>query len=133
MTDRRYLAVFLLLGLAAGLVAVMGFMFGSPDTGREHLPRVLEKISPQPGSQVPLQTPVEVDVPVGYRVDIYIDGFRVPESEVRFVEGTGVHSWAPTRSSTILWTPGPHTVLVNWRKLSGLPDEGGYSWEFRVF
>jgi len=133
VTDRRYLAVFLLLGLAAVLVVVMGFVFGSPDTGREPLPRTLEKISPQPGSQVPLQTPVEVDVPVGYRVDIYIDGFRVPDSEVRFVEGTGVHSWAPTRSSTILWTPGPHTVLVSWRKLSGLPDVGRYSWEFRVF
>lgn len=133
MTDRRYLAVFVLLGLAAALVVVLGFRFGSPDRDSTPLPRVIEKISPQPGSQVPLQTPVEVDVPVGYRVDIYIDGFRVPESEVRFVEGTGVYSWAPTRSSTILWAPGPHTVLVTWEKMSGLPDVGEYSWDFRVF
>ena len=133
MTDRRYLAVFVLLGLAAALVVVLGFRFGSPDRDSTPLPRVIEKISPQPGSQVPLQTPVEVDVPVGYQVDIYIDGFRVPESEVRFVEGTGVYSWAPTRSSTILWAPGPHTVLVTWEKMSGLPDVGEYSWDFRVF
>ena len=133
MTDRRYLTLFVLLGLAAVVVVVLGFLFGSPDTGRAPLPRVIEDLSPQPGSQVPLQTPVEVDVPVGYRVDIYIDGFRVPESEVRFVEGTGVYSWAPTRSSTILWAPGPHTVLVSWQKMSGLPDVGEYSWDFRVF
>ena len=133
MTDRRYLLVFLVLGLLAVAVAVVGFAFGSPEGRPSPLPRAIEGISPQPGSQVPLQTPVEVDVPVGYRVDIYIDGFRVPASEVRFVEGTGVHSWAPTRSSTILWAPGTHTVLVRWERLSGLPDVGEHSWDFRVF
>ena len=99
MSDRRYLFIFLALGLLALAVVVAAFLFGSPETGREPLPSVLEEISPLPGSQVPLQTPIEVDVPVGYRVEIWVDGFRVPDSEVRFVEGTGVHSWAPARSS----------------------------------
>ena len=133
MTDRRYLFIFLALGLAAVVVVTLAFLFGSPDRGRDPLPSVLEDISPLPGSQVPLQTPIEVDVPVGYRVEIFVDGFRVPDSEVRFVEGTGVHSWAPTRSSTIVWGPGPHTVSIRWRTLSGLPDEGQHSWSFRVF
>ena len=133
MTDRRYLFIFLALGLAAAAVVALAFLFGSPDTGREPLPSALEEIAPLPGSQVPIQTPVEVDVPVGYRVEIFVDGFRVPDSEVRFVEGTGVHSWAPARSTVIVWGPGPHTVSVRWRKVSGLPDEGEYSWDFRVF
>ena len=133
MTDRRYLLIFLALGLAAVVVVTLAFLFGSPDRGRDPLPSVLEDISPLPGSQVPLQTPIEVDVPVGYRVEIFVDGFRVPDSEVRFVEGTGVHSWAPTRSSTIVWGPGAHTVSIRWRKLSGLPDEGQHNWSFRVF
>ena len=133
MNDRRYLVIFLALGLAAGLVVIAAFLFGSPETSRDPLPQALEQIAPLPGSQVPLQTPVEVDVPVGYRVEIFVDGFRVPDSEVRFVEGTGVHSWAPARSSTILWGPGRHTVSVRWRKVSGLPDEGEHSWNFRVF
>ncbi|MDE0171205.1 MAG: hypothetical protein OXS29_17130 [bacterium] len=133
MSDRRYLFIFLALGLAVVAVAVVAFLFGSPQTGREPLPSVLEEIAPLPGSQVPLQTPIEVDMPVGYRVEIWVDGFRVPDSEVRFVEGTGVHSWAPARSSVIVWSPGPHTVSLRWRKVSGLPDEGQYSWDFRVF
>ena len=133
MTDRRYLFIFLGLGLAAVAVVAAAFLFGSPDTGREPLPQALEQIAPLPGSQVPLQTPIEVDVPVGYRVEIFVDGFRVPDSEVRFVEGTGVHSWAPARSSTIVWGSGSHTVSVRWRKVSGLADQGEYSWDFRVF
>ena len=133
MTDRRYLLIFLGLGLAVVAVAVLGFVFGSPDSRQDPLPAVLEEISPQPGSQVPMQTPIEVDMPVGYRVEMFVDGFRVPDSEVRFVEGTGVHSWAPTRSSSIVWGPGSHTVSIRWRKLSGLPDEGQHSWSFRVF
>ena len=133
MTDRRYLFIFLGLGLAAVAVVAAAFLFGSPDTGREPLPQALEEIAPLPGSQVPLQTPIEVDVPVGYRVEIFVDGFRVPDSEVRFVEGTGVHSWAPARSSTMVWGSGSHTVSVRWRKVSGLVDQGEYSWDFRVF
>lgn len=133
MTDRKYLFIFLSLGLAAISVVTLAFLFGSPEGSQEPLPAVIEEISPLPGSQVPMQTPIEVDMPVGYRAEIFVDGFRVPDSEVRFVEGTGVHSWAPTRSSTIVWGPGPHTVSVRWRKLSGLPDEGSYGWRFRVF
>lgn len=133
MTDRRYMTIFLALGMAAAVVVVLGFLFGSPDTGREPLPGVIEQIAPLPGSQTPLQTAIEVDMPVGYRVEIFVDGFRVPDSEVRFVEGTGVHSWSPTRSRTIVWSPGAHTVSIRWRKLSGIPDEGEHSWSFRVF
>lgn len=133
MTDRSYRLIFVALGLAAGAVVVLAFLFGSPDSTRDPLPAAIEEISPLPGSQVPMQTPVEVDMPVGYRVEIFVDGFRVPDSEIRFVEGTGVHSWTPTRSSTITWGPGSHTVSIRWRKLSGLPDEGRHSWTFRVF
>ena len=76
MSDRRYLLIFLMLGLVAIAVVVIAFLFGSPETGREPLPSVLEEIAPLPGSQVPLQSPIEVDVPVGYRVEIFVDGFK---------------------------------------------------------
>ena len=118
MTDRRYLFVFLALGLAAIAVVTVAFLFGSPDTVQVPLPTVLEEISPLPGSQVPFQTQIEVDVPVGYKIEMFVDGFRVPDSEVRFVEGTGVHSWSPARSSTNRVVPGSHTVSIRWRKLT---------------
>lgn len=135
MTKGQYRALFAALGLAGAAVVAAAFLFGSPDAGREPLlPRAVEGIDPAPGSQVPLQAPIEVDLPVGYRAEIYVDGFRAPDSEVRYVEGTGVHSWTPARSSVIAWGPGPHTVSVRWRKITtGLADEGEYSWSFRVF
>lgn len=133
MTKGQYRALFLLLGAAGLAVVVVAFLYGSPEREREPLSDVLEAVSPQPGSQVPRQTAVEVDLPVGYRLEMFADGFRVPPSEVRFVEGTGVHSWSPSASSAIQWGPGEHQVLVRWERLSGLPDVGEYSWSFRVF
>ena len=134
MTKGQYRALYILLGLAGAAAVAAAFLFGSPDAGREPLPRAVEGIAPAPGSQVPLQAPIEVDLPVGYRAEIFVDGFRAPDSEVRYVERTGVHSWTPARSSVIAWGPGPHTVSVRWRKVTtGLADEGEYSWSFRVF
>lgn len=133
MTKGQYRALFLLLGAAGLAVVVIAFLYGSPEREREPLPAALEAISPQPGSQVPRQTAVEVDLPVGYRVEMFADGYRVPESEMRFVEGTGVYSWSPASSSVINWNAGEHRILVRWDRLSGLPDVGEYSWSFRVF
>lgn len=134
MTKGQYRALFILLGAAGAAAVAVAFLFGSPDAIRDPLPRAIEAIDPLPGSQVPLQAPIEVDLPVGYRAEIFVDGFRAPDSEVRYVEGTGVHSWTPVRSSVIAWGPGPHTVSVRWRKVTtGLADEGEYSWSFRVF
>lgn len=124
--------MFLLLGAAGAAVVVVAFLYGSPEGEREPLPAVLENISPQPGSQVPRQTAVEVDLPVGYGLEMFADDFRV-DSEVRFVEGTGVYSWSPSASSLINWESGEHRVRVRWYRLSGLADEGEYSWTFRVF
>ena len=132
MTKGQYRALFLLLGAAGAAVVVVAFLYGSPEGEREPLPAVLENISPQPGSQVPRQTAVEVDLPVGYGLEMFADDFRV-DSEVRFVEGTGVYSWSPSASSLINWESGEHRVRVRWYRLSGLADEGEYSWTFRVF
>ncbi len=133
MSDVKYRLVFAGLGLALVLVVLVGWLFGSPEGDPLVLPDALEQISPIPGSQVPLQTPIEVDVPVAYRIELFVDGFRVPSGELRFVEGTGVYSFEPSRSAVIAWGPGEHTVLVRWSKLGGLPDEGEFTWRFRTF
>lgn len=133
MSHAKYRAIFIALGLAFVFVVTGAWLFGSPDSGQVPLPGAIEAIAPAPRSQVPSQTSVEVDVPVGYRIEMFIDNFRVPQSELRFVEGTGVYSWSPLLSDTISWGPGEHTVLVRWRRIGGLPDEGEYTWTFRVF
>ena len=133
MSDAKYRLLFAALGLAFLGVVAIGFLFGSPESDQPPLPAVLEEISPIPSAQVPLQTPISVDVPVGYRIEFIVDNFRIPESEVRFVEGTGVFEFSPSQSSLIDWGPGPHTITVTWRRIGGLPDVGSYTWTFRVF
>ena len=133
MSHGKYRALFIGLGLAFVAVVVAGVIYGSPEVPTASLPDALEEITPISGSQVPLQAPIEVDVPVGYRIEMFVDNFRVPESELRFVEGTGVYSFSPSQSTVISWGPGLHTVTVRWTRLGGLPDVGEHTWTFRVF
>ena len=133
MSDLKYRLIFIGLGVALVAVAVIGWRFGSPEADVAGLPDVIEELSPVPGSQVPLQTPIEIDVPVAYRIEMFVDNFRVPDAELRFVEGTGVYSFDPSRSSVIEWGPGQHRIVIRWNKLGGLPDTGEFAWTFRVF
>ncbi|MGH8874672.1 MAG: hypothetical protein ACRDVM_05395 [Acidimicrobiia bacterium] len=122
-------------GLALALVAIiaLGVAFGGNGEPAE-LPGPIEAISPLPGDSVLRQAVIEVDFPVGYRAELWVDGFRVPDSEITFVEATGVLRWGPSPTSTYLteWTPGEHTALVRWDTITGLPDTGEFEWTFRV-
>lgn len=118
-----------------GLIAVAAIAFGIAFGGEGEelaLPDRLERISPQPGDLVPPQTAIEVDLPVGYTTQIYVDGWLV--EDVVFVEGTGVYRWSPSPSNPTIpeWAPGEHTVRVQWDTLRGLPDPGQFEWTFRV-
>lgn len=126
-----YRLIYLGLGLLAVAVIALGVLLTR--SGEELvLPDQLEAISPQPGDLVPPQTSVEVDMPVGYRADIYVDGWLVEDAT--FVEGTGVHRWSPSAQSPVIteWSPGEHTIRVVWDRVSGLPDPGEFEWSFRV-
>lgn len=121
------------LGLAlVGIAAIaFGLAFGG---GGEPtvVPEPLEAISPRRGDLVPPQTAIEIDLPVGYRAEIFVDGWPVPDAV--FVEGTGVYRWSPSPSSPTIteWTPGEHTVRVVWDTIVGFPDPGEFEWTFRV-
>lgn len=121
-----------LASLAVGVVAITALIATDGDVTM--LPEPVEAVFPLPGDAVVMQTFVEIDMAVGYEVDIYVDGFLVPENEVTFIEGTGVHRWSPSPTSLYLasWTPGEHTVRVVWDTVAGLPDRGEFAWTFRV-
>ena len=121
------------LALAAVAVIALGVAL-SPEGEPVELPAPLEAVSPRPGDAVLRQAVLEVDLDVGYVADIYVDGFLVPPDEIDFVEATGVYRWAPRPGGTYLteWTPGTHTVQVEWTRSTGLPDVGSFQWTFRV-
>ena len=130
----RYWKIYLGLGLALVSVVALGIVFGSPDRPGGGRPAQIEAISPEAGETVVRQTRIEVDVPSGYAIDLYVDHLMIPTDELFFIEGTGVYSWQPGVGQIITeLSPGQHEVLVQWRTMSGLPDVGEYSWTFRVY
>ena len=130
----RYRKIYLALGLALVGVLALGIAFGSPNRAGVGRPPQIESISPESGETVLRQTSIEVDVPCGYAIDLFVDGLLIPTDELFFVEGTGVYSWQPGLDKTIAeLSPGQHEVLVRWRTSSGLPDVGEYIWTFRAY
>jgi hypothetical protein len=126
-----YRLIYLGLGLVAVAVIALGIVLNR--SGEELvLPEQVEAISPRPGDLVPPQASVEIDLPVGYQADIYVDAWLVPDAD--FVEATGVYRWAPSPQSPTIteWAPGAHTIRVVWDTFSGLPDPGEFEWNFRV-
>jgi hypothetical protein len=130
----RYRAVYVGLGLALVIVVALGIAFGSPDRPGVGRPAQIEAVIPAPGETVVRQTRIEVDLIGGLGLDMFLDGFLIPEEELFIVEGTGVYSWQPEADGVITeLSPGQHEVRIRWRSLSGLPDFGEYSWTFRVY
>lgn len=126
-----YRLVYIGLGLLALAVVALGLVLTQEGTPVE-LPGPLEAVSPTPGETVIRQATVEVDLEIGYEADIYVDGMLVPDAS--FVAATAVYSWAPHPNSAVLtqWTPGEHTIRVEWLRVSGSPEAGSFEWSFRV-
>lgn len=119
------------LGLLAMAAVALGVVLAREGTPVE-LPGPIEAVSPSPQETVISQAVVEVDLEVGYEATIFVDDMPVPDAT--FVAATGVYSWAPHPNSAVLtrWTPGEHTVRVEWYRVSGNPDVGQFEWSFRV-
>lgn len=143
MRSQSYRLIYFGLGAALLAVLLLGVAFGSPDGGDEPTPEVLERLYPEPGSQVPGNGPLEVDLPRGYEAELWVDfrgsgsnqanWVRIPESEVSVVEATGLYSWQPAPDRIFEeWPPGNQRVRVRWDTTVGLPDSGEYDWSFRV-
>lgn len=128
MPYRLIYAGLALVGVAAIALGIVFATEGDP----VEFPRALESVSPDPGSLVPLQTTLVIDLDVGYSADIWVDGW--PIDDAVFTRGTGVYRWAPSPSSPVMteWTAGQHTVRIVWDTYAGLPDPGSYEWSFRV-
>ncbi len=128
-----YRLIYAGLGALAVAVIALGVAFGGGGEPIVFEPP-LESVTPNPNDATLRQAIIEVDVEIGYDVAIFVDGFRVPTEEVRYVDATGVYRWQPSPNSLYLneWTPGSHTVRIEWDTFTGLPDPGSFEWQFRV-
>ena len=125
----------LYLILAAALAAVVvGAVLLAPTGEETEIPAPLEGIFPSPGDTVVRQTIIEIDLPVGYEIELFIDGIQVPPDEIGSTPSTGVFLWQPGPGRSMeVWPGGDHTVKVVWdRTRGGRPDPGEYEWAFRV-
>ncbi len=123
------------LTLAAALAAVLvAAVLLAPTGGETVVPAPLESVFPLPGDTVVRQTVVEIDLPVGYSFDLYVDGRWIPPDEIGFTPSTGVARWQPSPGGSIeVWEGGEHTIRVVWdRTEGGRPDPGEYEWTFRA-
>lgn len=123
--------IYIALGLLATAAIALGIVFNQEGDPVE-LPEPVEAVNPLPGDTVIRQAVVEVDLEVGYEATIFVDGMPLPDPT--FVSATGVYSWAPSPDSAVMteWTPGDHTVRVEWVRVSGSPSGGSFEWTFRV-
>ncbi|GIU93283.1 MAG: hypothetical protein KatS3mg011_2189 [Acidimicrobiia bacterium] len=128
-----YRAIYAGLAFLAVAVIALGVAF-APQGRPVELPGPVEAVFPRPGDAVLQQTVLEVDLATGYRAQIWVDGFLVPDSEVVYVDATGVHRWQPGPASLYMteWRPGEHTVTIRWNTTSGPPDVGEFTWSFRI-
>jgi hypothetical protein len=129
----RYRLLYGGFGLALAALAALVVVF-YPEGEEARLPDPLEEVFPRPGDAVVRQTAVEVELPVGYDLDLYVDGRRIPDREIGFTPSTGEWIWQPTPGGSIEeWGGGEHTVLITWDRVAGgRPDPGEYEWSFRV-
>ena len=118
----------LLIGL---IVAVSVF---NPRGEDAPLPDPVESVFPLPGDTVVRQTAVEIDVPIGYSLQLTVDGIAVPQIEIGFTPSTGRYTWQPGPARLFeAWDSGEHTITVSWDRVSsGGPDPGEFTWTFRV-
>ena len=125
------------------VVAALAVSYGRVDSAppEQSASPVVESVEPAPGALVPRQSTIEVDLAVGYGAELWVltnpssgTWQRIPESELSFVEGTGVYTWSTGEGRIIEeWGPGEHTIRIVWDTLTGLPDVGTYEWSFRTY
>jgi hypothetical protein len=132
VSPTRYRIVFLLLGIALALIVIFAVVF-SPGGGEFELPAAVQSISPGNNETVLRQIDLTIDMAIGYDIELFVDGARIPNSEIAFTEATGVHIWKPGASSTRTeWSAGFHSVHINYERATGRIDVGSVSWVFRV-
>jgi len=134
MKKNTYRFILFLLAILLILTVSLGINYSSSQSTVPELPDVIESLSPMPRAQVPQQTILEIDLPIGYEIELFIDDYRISSNEIEYIEGTGVYRWKPGPGKSFeSWGPGEHTIKINWDTSVGLPDIGEFVWKFSTY
>ena len=125
------------IGLGIALVVVVVGSWLLIDTGQPNdPPAAVERLSPVDGSQVPRQQPVVVDMAPGVEVELFVqdratgDWVGVDPARAQWEPATGVLTWSPPEDST---PSGDFQLRIEYRAISGLPEQGAYQWTIRTY
>ena len=90
MNKNTYRFIILLLTGLLIFVIYYGVTFSINNSEVVELPQVVEEIYPLPNDQVPQQSSIRVDLPVGYEITLIVDNYIIPESEILFQDAIGM-------------------------------------------
>lgn len=148
---RRQRSVFGVI-IAAGLgMIVFGFASAQTgDAGSQPTDPAIERLIPKPGDSLQVnQDTVGIDLQVGYRGELSIDGQLIPTIDLNqsdtstpfdqqldaiYDAGQGTVLFTPREGATIeAFSPGRHTITVRYWKVTESREEGRtFTWGFDV-
>jgi hypothetical protein len=132
--------------IVAGGLTLVALLFAgaitSADTSnvKTALPKTVQSISPEPGTIVPPQEPIVVDLRDDLTADLELCGptqspgncTALPADQVQFVPGLGQLTYRPGDGKEVeAYQPGRNTVVVHYHSQADPErDTGLFTWSF---
>lgn len=132
--------------IVAGGLTLVALLFAGAITSADTrdvkttLPKTVQSISPQPGTIVPPQQPIVVDLRDDLTADLELCGptqssgscIALPADQVQFVPALGQLTYRPGDGKEVAaYDPGRNTVVVHYRSQADPErDTGLFTWSF---
>lgn len=127
--------------ITIGLLVVLNLAFligrnsDTSEPGTDALPSTVESVSPEPGTQADRRIAVSVDLRDDLTGVLFIDGQRIPEDQLEYIDAQGIITFRPGADTDLsAFEAGDHTVLVlYWPQTENEPEEPDtFGWSFRA-
>jgi hypothetical protein len=127
--------------ITIGLLVVLNLAFligrnsDTSEPGTDALPSTVESVSPEPGTQADRRIAVTADLRDGLTGVLVIDGQRIPEDQLEYIDPQGIITFRPGADTDLsAFEAGEHTVQVlYWDQTENEPaDPDSFGWRFRA-
>jgi hypothetical protein len=131
----RIIVVVVGLLLVLNLAFLVGRSSDTSEPGTNALPSTVESVNPEPGTQADRRIAVSADLRDDLTGVLVIDGQRIPEDQLEYVDPQGIITFRPGPDTDLSeFEPGEHTVQVlYWRQTESEPSTpDSFGWRFRA-